>query len=373
MAIERDQIDTLIKKMRRILKLLGDDFFDDILPANLATLHNGGANDRLKDNITKLETAITLLKSLEDTDPFGTDPTLGNQRLNLLAEISRVKTYFETELIPKIQDFHSFLLQRGEREYAQQLQEILPEVLENPAVARSLPGKGPTYAEETIVRRQQAHIRVPHESSRSSLVTIARNHLEQLEEHQRRLNKFVHGYIKAHEHWINWTEIQSELEEGRPASDKSWSKIKKDLQKQVETAEDIIKSLVTVEEIHDHIQELAQKLVEARGMVKAVAELPLNASAETVKEAIDQVCNQMDGMLMKLEIIEEKCQDGAETELHEVDKLITAISSQVQETREAAERSRSAPVAMTIDFVRRASEGEKTTERSSQPNKPDEN
>ena len=66
--------------------------------------------NKLKSNLGKLKTGIRELERIDETDFFGTDPTLANQRRSVIMDIENIKINIEIDIYPKLEKITNDLL-----------------------------------------------------------------------------------------------------------------------------------------------------------------------------------------------------------------------------------------------------------------------
>lgn len=66
--------------------------------------------NKLKNDLVNLKTDIRDLKRIEETDFFGTDPTLASQRRRVIKDIEKIKNDIELDVYPKVEEITKDLL-----------------------------------------------------------------------------------------------------------------------------------------------------------------------------------------------------------------------------------------------------------------------
>lgn len=66
--------------------------------------------DKIKSDLILLKTDIRDLKRIDETDFYGTDPSLANQRRNVIKNIEKIKIDIEVDIYPKVEKITKDLL-----------------------------------------------------------------------------------------------------------------------------------------------------------------------------------------------------------------------------------------------------------------------
>ena len=65
---------------------------------------------KIKSDLVSLKTDIRDLKRIDETDFYGTDPSLANQRRNVVKNIEKIKIDMEVDIYPKVENMTKDLL-----------------------------------------------------------------------------------------------------------------------------------------------------------------------------------------------------------------------------------------------------------------------
>lgn len=102
---EVEQIKEIVMELDKYIDAMGNkpelqDVYGD----------TGELRDKIKSDLVSLKTDIRDLKRIDETDFYGTDPTLASQRRNVIKNIEKIKIDIEVDVYPKVEKITKDLL-----------------------------------------------------------------------------------------------------------------------------------------------------------------------------------------------------------------------------------------------------------------------
>jgi hypothetical protein len=295
------------------------------LPPYLDQTRQEAFRNKLVDNMKMLQTSISGLENVDERDRFGNNPALATERDKFLQDSSSVLTYCQIDLFPTVRALYTHLLTKEDAtDLTPLLRDILPEEQSD--------GRRRSGGEEPPSRSpgRDSDVSVQHprsEETAVSIISVGRSLLEELQEHQSKLNAYVKGYILSRERWVQCSEPRSKLEDGKgntsiTSKGDYWSAVMELLDK-VKMDEIVPPSLA--DEFKKYVDIFSEELDNVIKEVEKVSEDPGEFRPKDIDSTIDRALRQMGKAMNAANSIAETCQGNAEKKLERIDQLIEDI------------------------------------------------